>query len=427
VNRPHSIPHAGLRPESATHFGLCLLSLLVGLGVIWIVVRTASGPPLNYAPLLPCASIFLTLALGEWLVRVHRQLPLPELARAQLRPLERGRVGLRLFGFITTLLLVAAAYWLFPEYAGTFYTPYWRFLATLAPLGALVPIYFIWADTRAQQSEDEFVQFGRVLIGQWRKVEPATIKRHLLGWTVKAYFLPLMAVYLSNEYSTLASLLHSLGVQALLRFDAWFHLSFMIDLLFCVIGYTATCRLFDSHMRSVEPTMLGWVVALLCYQPFYSVIGRFYLQYEGSVYWDTWLGPWPALRDAAASAIIALSLIYALSTVAFGLRFSNLTHRGIITSGPYRYTKHPAYIAKNLSWWLISVPFAADQGWSVALRHCALLLLLNCVYYLRARTEERHLSRDPAYIAYGEWINEHGLFSSLGRVLPWLRYRAPHA
>ena len=38
-------------------------------------------------------------------------------------------------------------------------------------------------------------------------------------------------------------------------------------------------------------------------------------------------------------------------------RFSNLTHRGIITNGPYRYSKHPAYLAKNLSWWLVSMPF----------------------------------------------------------------------
>jgi hypothetical protein len=61
------------------------------------------------------------------------------------------------------------------------------------------------------------------------------------------------------------------------------------------------------------------------------------------------------------------------------------------------------------------------------LRHCALLLMLNGVYFLRARTEERHLSRDPEYVAYALWIDAHGLLAGLGRVLPWLRYRAPPA
>jgi steroid 5-alpha reductase family enzyme len=143
------------------------------------------------------------------------------------------------------------------------------------------------------------------------------------------------------------------------------------------------------------------------------------------VNFSSWLAGLPYLRDACGSVIIVLSLIYALATVAFGLRFSNLTHRGIITDGPYRLSKHPAYLTKNLSWWLISVPFALNDGWASAVRHSILLLLLNVVYFLRARTEERHLSRDPAYVAYAEWINEHGLLASFGRALPWLRYRAP--
>lgn len=37
--------------------------------------------------------------------------------------------------------------------------------------------------------------------------------------------------------------------------------------------------------------------------------------------------------------------IYAWATIMFGGRFSNLTHRGIITNGPYPWTKHPAYRA----------------------------------------------------------------------------------
>ena len=72
------------------------------------------------------------------------------------------------------------------------------------------------------------------------------------------------------------------------------------------------------------------------------------------------------------------------------------------------------------------MPFISDQGWAAAVRNCCLLALLNLVYYARARTEERHLSRDPTYVAYALWMNDHGLLRGLARVLPFLRYRAPH-
>jgi hypothetical protein len=61
----------------------------------------------------------------------------------------------------------------------------------------------------------------------------------------------------------------------------------------------------------------------------------------------------------------------------------------------------------------------------MALRNCCLLGLVNLVYYVRARTEEQHLSRDPTYVAYALWINEHGLLRGLSRLLPFARYRVP--
>jgi len=135
----------------------------------------------------------------------------------------------------------------------------------------------------------------------------------------------------------------------------------------------------------------------------------------------------PILYGLWGMAILTLTGIYVWATVSFGARFSNLTHRGIITNGPYRWSKHPAYIAKGLSWWLISVPFLAHGGALEALRHGLLLLALNGVYFLRAKTEERHLSRDPVYVDYACWIEAHGLFRWL-RTLPFghrLSYRPP--
>ncbi|HTC44592.1 MAG TPA: isoprenylcysteine carboxylmethyltransferase family protein [Steroidobacteraceae bacterium] len=414
-------------PKSPTSFLTNALAMALGLAVIWALALPDNFAQLQhlvpYAPLLPCLMVFAVIAATEWVLRVRGGRSLSDLSAAPLRALSYARVGYRLLGLAATLALIALCYWLFPEYSGNFYDPYWQFLECLAPIGILVPFYFIWADTRVHEPRDEFVQFGLLVGGRWREVHAAVIRRHLLGWTVKAFFLPLMTVYLNDETGFLIRVLRGADLQTLSRYDVWFHISYTIDLLFCVIGYTATARLFDSHLRSVEPTTLGWVAALICYQPFYSVIGRFYLQYEGNLFWDNWLQPSPVLREVWGTVIILLSLLYGLSTVAFGLRFSNLTHRGIITSGPYRFSKHPAYLSKNLSWWLISVPFAIGQDGFTALRHCLLLLLLNGIYFLRARTEERHLSRDPTYVAYALWMNDHGALRFLGRAFPWLRYQ----
>jgi protein-S-isoprenylcysteine O-methyltransferase Ste14 len=95
------------------------------------------------------------------------------------------------------------------------------------------------------------------------------------------------------------------------------------------------------------------------------------------------------------------------------VRFSNLTNRGVITTGPYRWSKHPAYITKNLSWWMISVPFVADAGWPTAVQSCLLLAGVNLIYFLRARTEERHLSQDPVYRDYAAFIASEGLLARL--------------
>ncbi len=109
-------------------------------------------------------------------------------------------------------------------------------------------------------------------------------------------------------------------------------------------------------------------------------------------------------------ALVLLTGFYAWATVIFGLRFSNLTHRGIITNGPYRVLKHPAYWSKNLYWWLLHMPFLSTMGTEVALKNSALLLLVNGVYIFRAKTEEKHLLHDPVYREYSDWMAQNGPF-----------------
>ena len=112
--------------------------------------------------------------------------------------------------------------------------------------------------------------------------------------------------------------------------------------------------------------------------------------------------------------LVFLTAIYAWATFAFGIRFSNLTYRGVLTNGPYGFTRHPAYLSKNLFWWCSVMPFlVVNQSPVDAIRNTFFLLCVNGIYYWRARTEEAHLlAEDQKYRDYYAWMGRNGLITA---------------
>ena len=404
-------------PRSATPFSVGLLGMLAGVLTLWLV-RDSTALDGATRSTVACLAIIATVGAYELLVaRVYLR-PSAGLTRRALRSLNIARVAMRLASLACIYAGIGALYWLLPEYHGLFYRPFWSLIGTLAPYVAVAaPFYFAWMDTHQRETGDAYLLLARLLLRGERPSNWRPLREMLAGWMVKAFFLPLMTVYLSTNAAQLnASLSAALNAPfSLATFRFMYDLSFAMDLMFGTVGYLCTLRILDSHVRSAEPTTLGWLVALICYQPFWSLISSQYIRYEGSMFWDNWLISMPVLRIVWGSVIVALLLCYACATMSFGLRFSNLTNRGIITSGPYRLTKHPAYIAKNLSYWMVSVPFIEPLGWQVALMHCAALVAVNLLYFVRAKTEEKHLMNDPDYRAYAEWIARNGLFAKITR------------
>ena len=410
-------------PPSATGGWTALALLLAFLGGLGLL-RAGAVPGLGGNTVH--AALFLIVLMGVAVAvvdlgvyRVHRRAS-TGMAPGHWAP-SWERTLHKFVGLLGSVGFVAWLYWLFPEYHGDFYGRYYELLKLILPPWLLLALpYLYWVDARMPKPQDGYWMLGRLLLMRREGVDRARVWNHLLGWLVKGFFLPLMFTYMCNDLERFVR--YDFAQLTAFRFvyDFLFGFLYFIDVGLVSLGYLMSLRATDTHLRSTEPSMLGWSVALLCYQPFWSLFDKQYLAYNAGNTWGQWLWNTPWLYGFWACLILLLTGLYVWATVVFGARFSNLTHRGIITSGPYRFSKHPAYLAKNLSWWLISVPFliGSDGSAAEALRHCLLLLMLNGVYFLRARTEEAHLSRDADYRAYAQWIAAHGLLARLRRGRP---------
>ena len=282
-------------------------------------------------------------------------------------------------------------------------------------------------DCCSTTEKDEYYRLGYWLLhfkGGLKKDEAANLAR---SWLVKLFYLSLMQPamiekinwFMHYSFSSLTfdnpkEIFWTLNVAC-----------FFIDLTYASFGYMLSFKICNTHVRTAEPTLLGWMAAVMCYWPFWGVL--FYSNFfdyghsqkwmsvfeTGGVVWWIW-----------CAAIIILELLYAMATVSAGIRFSNLTYRGLWNTGPYKWTKHPAYVFKNISWWLIAMPFMFTPT-SQAIKCCILLFGVNMIYYTRAKSEERHLSHYPEYRAYALEMNKKSIFRPFVKIFPFLKYKVP--
>lgn len=403
-----------LRPSSAT----TQLTGAAGVITVGIAVTILREPalPVHVKALFIAAAVAVVMIIIETaLFRTHCN-PSTGLTSSPNRPFSLERTIRKVTGLYATFSVIAAGYWFFPVYRRPVFDNFWPAIELVMPCVILAaPIYIAFIDRRLREPEDTYAAIGSFILHGKVPSDMGQIGQHALGWAVKAFFLPLMFAYMCGSLNAFLTGLQQdeLGRLALHRLIVTFF--FLLDVSFAVAGYSLTLRILDTHIRSAEPTAFGWFVCLLCYDPFVVVMNDYFSRDVLDNNWFALLAAWPALQIFWSAAILICLFIYVWSTVSFGLRFSNLTHRGIITSGPYRFVKHPAYITKNLAWWLVSLPFFNEAGLAEGLRHSLMLLCINGVYLLRAWTEERHLARDPTYRAYQDYIHEHGLWAQVIR------------
>lgn len=332
---------------------------------------------------------------------------------ASARPICWVRVAIKCIGLFGTAVVLLGIYRTLPLYSGSFYQPVWKCaMLCSVPFILAAPIYIAWVDCRMREPEDELYSSGLFFTGRWSIIDWPLFFEHVKGWMVKGFFVPFMV-------GGLAAHLSFLGAYGV-RFESFqdlyassLNLLYLVDVVFGAIGYLLCVRVLDAHIRSVEPTFLGWAVTLICYPPVSYLRKQFHLSYSNHGDWQTWLVPHPVIFVTWGFAILLLHIVYVWSTASFGCRFSNLTNRGIITSGPFRWFKHPAYLSKNIAWWLMFVPFLAHASPFDAILASLSLGFTNLIYFMRAKTEENHLLHDPAYRVYSRWITRYGVFAQM--------------
>ncbi|WP_246543781.1 methyltransferase family protein [Novosphingobium profundi] len=298
--------------------------------------------------------------------------------------------------------------------------------AAAVPLFALSVPYVLWLDRVLTQPRDASWHFGAMLLGReaW---DGEQVKKHWRAWAIKGFFGAFMISILPGGFGAVVEAdLGTLGRDPVAIGSLLIQLLFLIDVQIGTVGYIFTFRPLDAHIRSGNPYLAGWVAALMCYPPFvWGTIGRAdVLGYEVNTGgWAHWLGGDVSLAWLWVAMMVFLTAVYAWATFAFGLRFSNLTYRGVLTNGPYRFTRHPAYLSKNLFWWISTLPFLVTNGsLTDMVRNTVLLAVVSGIYFWRAKTEERHLlGEDPKYVEYHAWMARNAVITR-SFVALWARF-----
>lgn len=399
------------RPASAVSAGAGLAGLAGLLG--WTVVALVYGMDGPYSALVNVLACAVPMVLWSLVVdKVHRHASTGidwTLRRPWRESLDTSVT--KLAGLWTTWALIGVAYGTIRAYwDGAFLFSMWLFAYAAPALFVLSIPYVLWLDRRLIEPRDGAWAFGAWLMGT-AKPPKEDIYGHLRSWAVKGFFLVFMIAVVPGNYQGLIDSPFSWeNPVAFSTFSIRF--MFVVDVAFATVGYLLTMRPLDAHIRSANPFAAAWMAALICYPPFIMMDDGGPFDYRVANYaedgWFHWFAGHDVLLWGIALAMVALTALYAWATVAFGLRFSNLTNRGILTHGPYALSRHPAYLAKNCYWWIGTLPMFTTGSIVDAARATILMAVVSGVYYWRAKTEERHLKLDPDYVVYWEWMERNG-------------------
>ena len=342
-----------------------------------------------------------------------------------------GDIAIKYLGLCAGIAALFLFWWLFPFYQRLSYHPFFATAwLTLPWIMAVILAAVAYTEWRLPPVRDHAWQLGLLMTGRWREIEGPEMKTALLALLVRGIFLPL-------NYCALLMSVERLRPE---RWDwqamEWAESHFLIMqmlwglLIIAIIpGYLFSARLLATHVRRADASWFGWCMTLICYPPLLNAVFREWLNYNPQGFANPILKPWIVLTEdfsvlfyLSSITIIAMEVIHWWGESIMGIRASNLTHRGVITNGPFRLTRHPIYLSKCVGWLVIWMPFAMGGSVLEGFRLTLLWGGVCLIYFARAWVEERLLAADPDYVEYALWMDRHGPLAVIGRLCPPLTF-----
>ena len=342
----------------------------------------------------------------------------------------------KILGAFASVLFVLFWYWLFPEYhfnvfrddndAGFYRSFGDAAILLMWPIIILGAFYITLVDAVMITPEDRLYWLGRWLLRKPTQITRSALIQQFYTLICRGYFLPLLFVYCQQEFEVLLALKPvEVDSSSYDVFYAIFHFTTALGLVVAISGFAFALRLMGTHIRSVDPHLFGWWVCLFFFEPFRSYTIDYFKTPDVNDPWLHALSGFTEVQQIWCWLLVLFLMGKLIADLTLGSRYGQLMHRGIVTNGLYRYMKHPSYLFEVLYFWFAFMPPLIFNDVRDMAHATFGLLGMTLIYYLRARTEERHLSRDPVYVAYALWIEKNGLLRVLGECFPLMRFKLP--
>lgn len=340
----------------------------------------------------------------------------PQRKKHPLNPINSARIKSKSIVFLSQLVGIYLYAFIVTESGVSIYATFVNDLFLFFPLVMVVSVgYIYFVDRRLLDPEDEYAKIGAML-NKNVPVDRALLKTFILKTVVKFVFIPFMYSGFLGNLAAIFDTAWQFNATAITLLI--FNIVISLDMLIAIFGYLFSSGIINNRIVDTDSNILGWIFALLCYPPLVWIMRQVNDQQDNLI-WQDIIPQDSVFYWLFLLAINASWIVYWLATFEFGMTFSNLSWRRLIDTGVYRYTKHPAYIAKNIYWWLYTLPFmgvafASVQWWQNILG----LTFVSLIYYGRAKSEERHLRKFVEYRQYCDQIDQTGIFRWLKKAQP---------
>lgn len=344
------------------------------------------------------------------------------------------RTCTKFLGVLVGIVAIFFAVWLFPEYDSPRNLQYLQ-EAILPFLVFVLPVSLALIFTTEYilgGKEDGTYQFGLLVRGRVGEINWNTFLDGVLEWIVRCIFLLInffSATYLLSSIRTSTLRLGDTFVEKVINLDG---LIFTLILFSILPGYVFASRLIHTEVKKIDRSWFGWTVTLAAYSPINAAVFTSWMgytsspelraAYEGVPAWAYAAGESAAILYTLGALIILTALIHLWSEALLGIRSANLSMRGVITTGPFRITKHPVYVSKCLQWACIYLPFFGVLGFLNILQASILFILVCVLFAARSLAEEKLLAQDPDYVRYALFMDSKSWFAFIGRLVPFMRF-----